>query len=85
MELVATSLQLSQAEINRLKIENPTSMSDVIQGIFVTWKHKRGPAATLENLEKALKATEEDTGAILNWIVFSQAKKRILNKNTLNP
>ncbi|XP_056015075.1 uncharacterized protein LOC125676208 [Ostrea edulis] len=80
MELIATCLGLSQVEIDRLKRENPTSMSTVVHNILLTWKRKRGPAATLENLEKSLQDAERDTGAGVNWDVFNRAKKAILEK-----
>jgi hypothetical protein len=80
MELIATSLGLSQVEIYRVKMENHTSMSVVVQDIFLTWKQKLGPAATLEKFEKALEDAERDTSAQVDWEVFRHAKKRILKK-----
>ncbi|XP_056015088.1 uncharacterized protein LOC125676201 [Ostrea edulis] len=78
MELIATCLGLSQVEIDRLKRENPTSMSTVVHKILVTWKRKMGPTATLENLEKTLQDAERDTGANVDWDVFNRAKTVIL-------
>jgi hypothetical protein len=80
MELVAATLELSQVEIDRIKMENPASMSAVVQSIFLTWKQKLGPAATLEKLEEALRDAERDTAAYVDWEVFRQAKKSILKK-----
>jgi hypothetical protein len=78
MELIAASLGLSQVEIDRLKRENPMSVSTVIRNILLTWKRKVGPAATLEKFEEALKDAERDTGASVDWVVFNEAKERIL-------
>jgi hypothetical protein len=80
VELIATGLRLSQAEINRCKMENPNSISTVVHNILLMWKRKLASTATLENLEEALLAVEKDTGASVNWDVFSQAKKDILKK-----
>lgn len=80
MELIANYLGLSQVEIDRLKMENPTSMRTVVHNILLTWKRKRGPTATLDNLEKSLQGAERDTGASLDWDVFSRAKKSILKE-----
>ncbi|XP_056015023.1 uncharacterized protein LOC130052885 [Ostrea edulis] len=77
MELIATCLGLSQVEIDRLKRKNPTSMSTVVHNILLTWKRKRGPAATLENLEKSLQDAERQTGAGVDWDGFSRAKEEI--------
>jgi hypothetical protein len=77
MDLIAC-LGLSQVEIDRLKIENPHSLSTVVHKILLTWKRKHGQAATLQNLEEALKDAESDTGAYIDWGAFSQAKERLL-------
>ncbi|XP_056015025.1 probable serine/threonine-protein kinase pats1 [Ostrea edulis] len=76
-EVVAKYLQWKQNEIDILKMETP-SVKTVIHKILLTWNRKLGPAATLENLEKALEGAERDTGAGVNWDVFNQAKKAIL-------
>lgn len=78
-ELVAKYLQLKQNEIDILKMENP-SVKIVIHKILLTWKRKLGPGATLEMLEKTLQDAERDTGASLDWDVFSRAKKSILKE-----
>jgi hypothetical protein len=78
MELIAASLGLYEMEIDRLKRENPTSRSTVVRNILLAWKRIVGPDATLEKLEEALKDAERDTGASVDWIVFNEAKERIL-------
>lgn len=78
-EVVAKYLQWKQNEIDILKMETP-SVKTVIHKILLTWNRKLGPAATLENLEKALEGAERDTGAGVNWDVFNRAKKAILKK-----
>ncbi|XP_056015101.1 probable serine/threonine-protein kinase pats1 [Ostrea edulis] len=80
MELIATCLGLSEVEMDRLKMENPTSMSNVVQKILLTWKRKRGPTATLENLEKSLQDAERDTTASVDWSVINRAKEDILKE-----
>jgi hypothetical protein len=74
MELVAASLRLSQVEIVRVKMENPTSMGAVVHNILLRWKQKLGPAATLEKLEKDLRDAERDTGAYVDWDEFRRSK-----------
>jgi hypothetical protein len=70
MELVGAHLGLSQVEIDRVKMENPSSMSAIVHNILLRWKQKLGPAATLEKLEEALR----DTGAYVDWDEFRRSK-----------
>ena len=77
MELIAACLELSQVEIDRLKMQNPSSISSVAHNILLTWKQKHGSAATLEKLKGALKDAEEDTGAHVDWDAFDKAKEKI--------
>jgi hypothetical protein len=83
MELIAVYLELSQVEVERLKMEFPTSMSTVVHHILLTWRRKLGHAATLQNLEEALRNAEKDTGVNIEWDVFSQAKENILREKRL--
>jgi hypothetical protein len=76
--LIAANLGLYQNEIDKLKRENPTSRGTVVHNILLAWKRIVGPDATLEKLEEALKDAERDTGASVDWVVFSEAKERIL-------
>jgi hypothetical protein len=80
MELVAACLGLSQVEIERLKMENPNSMSNAMQSILLTWKRRLGHAATLGELEKAFLEAHKDTRASMDWQLFEQAKDAILKK-----
>jgi hypothetical protein len=80
LELIATCLQLTQVEIDKLQMENATSLNIVVHKILLTWKRKLGPTATLGMLEKSLKDAERNTGASVDWDVVSRAKDDILKE-----
>jgi hypothetical protein len=77
MELIAVCLGLSQVEIDRLKMQHPTSIRTVAYNILLMWKQKQGSTATLDKFEQALKDAEEDTGAHVDWDTFGKAKEKI--------
>jgi hypothetical protein len=80
MVLIAACLGLSQVEIERLRMENPTSMNTVMHNVLLAWKNKLGHAATLGKLEDEIGKAEIDTGACIDWWEFHQAKDAILKK-----
>jgi ABC-type dipeptide/oligopeptide/nickel transport system permease subunit len=78
--VIAACLGVPQVEIDRLKMENPNSMSTAMQIILLAWKRRLGHAATLEELEEAFMEANRVTGASIDWQLFRQAKDTILKK-----